>query len=131
MKRLLIALGIIGPFTPPLPAHAQACAPVPSGLVAWWRVEGNAFDAVGTNDGVLLGGTTFIAGAVGQSLSFNGLDGRVEVPRNPSLFGLTQGTLEMWVKVADLAVDPARLFSIAKAGVAFPNSDQWSLDYRS
>ena len=33
------------------------CAPVPVGLVGWWRAEGNALDSAGTNNGTLAGNT--------------------------------------------------------------------------
>ena len=46
----------------------EVFAPVapPAGLVAWWRAENDAQDAVGTNHGVLLNGATFAAGKVGR-----------------------------------------------------------------
>src|SRR5205823_12793459 len=36
-----------------------ACAAPPSGLVSWWRAEGNSLDQAGSNNGTLVGNTTF------------------------------------------------------------------------
>jgi len=49
-----------------------ACNPQPSGLVSWWRGEGNANDQMGLNNGTLENGATFGLGAVGDAFSFNG-----------------------------------------------------------
>ncbi|HEY2083077.1 MAG TPA: hypothetical protein VGI88_09855, partial [Verrucomicrobiae bacterium] len=43
------------------------CTPPASGLVGWWRAEGNADDAVGGNNGTLVGGVGFGTGEVGQA----------------------------------------------------------------
>ena len=43
------------------------CAAPPTGLVDWWRGEGNALDFVGANYGTLVGGVTYTQGEVGQS----------------------------------------------------------------
>src|SRR5262245_65255486 len=56
----------------------------PTGLVSWWRGEGNATDAQGVNHGTLVGGVTFAPGQVGQAFSFDGT-GRVNVPDAPVL----------------------------------------------
>jgi len=37
----------------------QQPAPVPAGLISWWRAEGNALDSLGTNHGVLTNGAAF------------------------------------------------------------------------
>jgi hypothetical protein len=39
----------------------------PCGLVGWWRAEGSAKDAAGTNHGTLRNGAGFAAGKVGQA----------------------------------------------------------------
>ena len=72
------------------------CGTVPSGLVAWWRAEGNALDRVGTNHGTLRSGTTFATGKVGQAFSFDGVNDYIEVG---SGFNLDDLTLEAWVLI--------------------------------
>jgi hypothetical protein len=66
-------------------------------LVAWWRCEGNALDSSGTNNGTLQGGVTFAAGEVGQTFSFNGIDGSVLVPDAPALRVTNALTIEAWI----------------------------------
>ena len=78
-------------------AHAQTCAPVPSGIVAWWPAEGTANDIVGTNNGNLQGGAGFTTGIVGQAFSFDGVDGDVSFVNRPvSDLIASQFTIEYW-----------------------------------
>ena len=72
--------------------------PPPSGLVAWWRAESNAFDFVGTNHGTLKYGATFAPGKVGQAFSLDGVDDYVEVPNGPALNPTNAITVEAWYK---------------------------------
>ena len=44
--------------------------PPTSALTGWWRANGDAKDAVGSNDGTLVGGAAFSAGVTGQAFSF-------------------------------------------------------------
>jgi len=54
---LLRSLGVAALFGLPVCLHAQSnCVTAPTGLVSWWRAEGNANDNIGTNNGVLQGG---------------------------------------------------------------------------
>src|SRR2546426_844471 len=49
------------------PSAPPPCVPAPSGLVSWWRGNGDANDVVGGNNGTLQGGVTFVPGKVGQA----------------------------------------------------------------
>jgi len=71
---------------------------VPSGLVGWWRAEGNGLDSAGTNNGAVLGSTTFATGEVGQAFHFNGTSNSyVQVPDSPAyVFSNNRMTLELW-----------------------------------
>ena len=69
----------------------------PSGLVAWWRGEGDALDEVGSHHGELLNNTAFAAGRVGQGLMFDGVDDAVQVEYSSELV-LSNLTIEAWVK---------------------------------
>ncbi len=78
-------------FTVPQPA------PVPAGLISWWRAEGNALDTFGTNHGVLTNGAAFAAGQVGQTFALDGADDYVQVPDSVSLRPASVA-IEAWVK---------------------------------
>jgi len=58
------------------------CPPLPDGLIAWWRGEGNVEDFTGANPGTLSGSVTFAPGKVGQAFNFSGADGYVALPAN-------------------------------------------------
>ena len=96
-----ILLGVIISATMVLTASAQptSCTPLPSGLVSWWRGEGNALDQGGGNNGVLLNGAGFDAGVVGQAFRFNGSSNSyVEVADSPTLRFPNALTIECWAK---------------------------------
>jgi hypothetical protein len=77
-----------------------ACTPAPSGLVSWWRAEGNANDSIGTNNGTPTGGITYTNGEVGQAFVFNNTTSYIPVPASPSLnIGIGSGfTIECWIQ---------------------------------
>jgi hypothetical protein len=49
-----------------------ACYPQPSGLVSWWKGDGDATDHMGNNNGTLVNGTGFAPGQANDAFSFNG-----------------------------------------------------------
>ena len=94
-----ILLGAIIAATIALTASADTtnCTPPPSGLVSWWRAEGNALDQAGTNNGTLVGSTTYGQGRVGQAFVFDGSGDAVSLG-NPTNLQLQNFTIEAWVK---------------------------------
>ena len=56
-----------------------------SGLVGWWRGEGNPSDSVGEADGVLYRGVQFAPGKVGRCFAFDGISSGINVPDVPAL----------------------------------------------
>jgi hypothetical protein len=94
------------PTHPPHPPRPRHCVDAPEGLAAWWPLDGNALDRIGTNDGTLVNGPVFTAGLVDQALSFDGADDAVRIPASPSLdVGLSDGlTIETWIHPADVSV---------------------------
>jgi len=56
-----------------------ACVAPPTGLVDWWPGEGSAAELVGTNNAVLLNGTTFTTGEVGQAFHFDGTNNLIQI----------------------------------------------------
>jgi hypothetical protein len=76
------------------------CVPAPSGLVSWWRGEGNANDSIGNNNGTVMNSVYFEPGKVGQCFHFvSGPDPRVYVPDNPTLQLTNSLTMEAWIKI--------------------------------
>ena len=99
--QLLTALAgsLLASFPPRLQAQTN-CAPPPSGLVAWWKADGDATDSFSTNNGTPLYGVSYDAGEVGQGFRFVGANNqRVYIPDNPA-FQLTNSlTIEGWFKI--------------------------------
>lgn len=87
--------------------YAQWVAPVapPSGLVSWWRGEGNGLDTRGTNNATLHSATSFsfASGKVGQAFSFSGaISEYLDAPSSASLnFGTGGFAIATWVKSSD------------------------------
>ncbi|HOK76977.1 MAG TPA: immunoglobulin domain-containing protein, partial [Verrucomicrobiota bacterium] len=73
------------------------CTPPPSGAVAWWPAEGNAYDIAGSNHGTIVGDIGFVPGVAGQGMSFAGTQ-YVVVPDSPPLRP-TSITIEGWFKL--------------------------------
>jgi hypothetical protein len=74
---------------------AASCLSSPSGLTNFWTGDGNANDLVGTNNGTLSNGTTFVAGQVGSAFSFDGVNDTVQIGGSPIP---VPWTAEFWVK---------------------------------
>ena len=89
------------------PMESGSCVAPPSGLVSWWRAEGDFSDATGGNPGTRLGGVRHAPGRVGQAFLFDGLTGDVSVGVRPNLdVGRGDGfTYEAWISPMGTAVD--------------------------
>jgi hypothetical protein len=74
------------------------------GLVAYYPLNGNANDVVGTNNGSIQGGAGFTNGVSGESLAFTNADAAVFIPASTSLdVGKGAGlTLSVWIKPTDI-----------------------------
>ena len=77
-----------------------SCATAPSGLVGWWRSEGNAFDQRGVNNGALSGNVTYGTGRVGTAFAFGGANGDGVMLGNPAGLQLQDLTIEAWIRRA-------------------------------
>ena len=88
-------------FTVNQAAATTECVPRPSGLVAWWRGEGNATDQTGVNNGALVN-MAFGGGRVGGGFlgDFKGNAGMVQMPDSPSLALNNSMTFEGWLKIS-------------------------------
>ncbi|MGB2820704.1 MAG: LamG-like jellyroll fold domain-containing protein, partial [Phycisphaerae bacterium] len=72
-------------------------------LQAHWRFEDNLSDSSGNNrDGTMQGGAAvFVAGQVGQALSFDGTDDHVDIVGYPGVTGTQARTLSAWVQTSN------------------------------
>ena len=74
-----------------------ACLPSPPLMLSWWAGDANALDTMGTNNGTLSGGATFVPGKVGLAFSFTNGTGYAAFPDAPSqAFGSNDFTIELW-----------------------------------
>jgi serine/threonine protein kinase len=72
----------------------------PSGLVAWWPLDGNAADVAGGHNGAVEGSCHFGPAEVGQGLYLEGERSGISVPDSPDLnFGPDRDfSLEAWIQ---------------------------------
>jgi hypothetical protein len=81
---------------------ALALAPsAHAALIHEWQGDGNANDSAGTNNGSLVGDTTFTTGVSGQAFSFDGNGDDVQVPDDPSHYFSGSFTVDAWEKTSD------------------------------
>ncbi len=83
--------------------RAPTCDPAPSGLVGWWKGDGNGNDSVGANNATVPAGVTYAPAEVGLGFSLNGIyddANRILVPDTPQLnFGPNQDfSIEAWIQ---------------------------------
>ena len=99
LSHSLIAVSLaLGSLALPGRSFAGApCAPVPSGLVGWWRLEGNANDVTTLHNGTALGGS-FGASEVGQGYAPANVGDGILVPDAPAL-NPQQFTLDAWARL--------------------------------
>ncbi|HTY86563.1 MAG TPA: LamG-like jellyroll fold domain-containing protein [Candidatus Acidoferrum sp.] len=116
-KSILSTLAIAATIS----VHAQTCDPPPTGLVGWWRAEGDTYDFLGLNSGVLHGGVGYVTGQVGQAFSLDGASGYVEVPGSASLKFTNAMTAEAWIKLNSTSGTK----TVITKGQDSDNSDDW------
>jgi Concanavalin A-like lectin/glucanases superfamily/Divergent InlB B-repeat domain/Fn3 associated/Immunoglobulin domain len=86
------------------------CLNAPSNLVSAWSAEGNAWDNVGGNNGILVNGASFVfPGMVGSAFNLNGANQCVRVPDARNLHFTNAMTAEAWVY---LTKPPGQFYSI-------------------
>lgn len=108
--RVWMAPAVVLWFASALVLPAQSCISPPSGLVHWWRGEGDGFDTVALADGVLMGGVQFAPGKVGTGfLISGGGDDYIALPQNlfPVPFsgeGNTPFSFEVWFQTSSNGV---------------------------
>ena len=76
------------------------CVPAATGLSAWWRGEGSAWDEIAGKEGSISNGVSFVEGRVGNAFRFDGLAGTgVNLGRVPAL-QRSEFTIEGWLRRA-------------------------------
>ena len=90
-------LATIALIVPTIIAGLRASASDLPGIISRWSAEGNANDSVGSNNGTLRGGVTFVSGVVGQAFSFDGIDDEIVVNSTFPFHVPGDGTLSFWL----------------------------------
>jgi Concanavalin A-like lectin/glucanases superfamily len=93
---ILIMFCLVGCQRNPFP-KTSPCVAAPTGLVSWWRAEGNANDIIGTNNGMTMGSLNYTNGKVGLAFSLDGARGYVLTTNSPSLNPPGGFTIEGWI----------------------------------
>lgn len=69
-----------------------------SALVGRWHFNKDAKDSSGYHNDGTVNGTTLVNGQFGRALEFNGVDDYVEITAPSSLAGISDITLQAWIK---------------------------------
>jgi hypothetical protein len=74
-------------------------------LIAWWRLENDANDSAGSNNGTIHGNPTFVDGKFGRAISFDG-DDYVDCG-NPDSLNFSSGdwTISVWIKTTQSGME--------------------------
>ncbi|MCX7769887.1 MAG: hypothetical protein N2202_02270, partial [Proteobacteria bacterium] len=89
------------------------CTPSPSGIISWWRGEGNGYDSVGFGHGVEMNSISYTEGRVGRSFNLDGIDDHIRVGDKPEWdFGTGDFSIEGWIKTTN----PGAVMRLISAG---------------
>src|ERR1039458_5038311 len=91
------------PIMPPTPIQDPSCVTPPSGLVGWWKGDGNTLDSVVGNNGVAQN-ITYTNGVVGQAFACDpnnfpyGTYTGIQIPDQPAYVLTNSLSIEGWVR---------------------------------
>ena len=91
------------PIMPPTPIQDPSCVTPPSGLVGWWKGDGNTLDSVLGNNGVAQN-ITYTNGVVGQAFACDpnnfpyGTYTGIQIPDQPAYVLTNSLSIEGWVR---------------------------------
>src|SRR5579884_3637283 len=102
---------------------APPCATPPSGILGWWKGEGNALDIIGGDNGTLTNSVSYTTGEVQQAFLFSSDQAAVELG-NPADLHLQNFSIEGWIKrtsstVSSLNYPDADIFAFGQGGYGF------------
>jgi hypothetical protein len=112
----------------------QVYAPVlaPPGLAAWWRAENNAFDSIGTNNGILSNGVTFVTGKVGYAFNLDGFSNNVQVLSPSAVLNPTGAfSVELWAKANPQQFSPDGLWLLVDKSHGWTDGSGWAMQGNS
>ena len=92
---VVVALGGEGGFRNGGNASPHYGPNVPTGLISWWRGEGDTSDNMGVHPSTPVGGLAYAPGQVARAFLLNGQDAAVALG---SWFNLQEFTISFWVK---------------------------------
>ncbi len=97
-----------------------SCTSTPSGMVGWWKGEGNGLDTANGNNGSLVNGVSYAPGNVGQAFSFDpSLQQYVDVSAvTLSLMNNSAGTISSWVNQSPVGAAQFRMVAAFGSGAA-------------
>src|ERR1700722_2992836 len=108
-------------------AGFASCTAPPSGIVGWWRGEGNPSDSIGTNNGVWNGTAAYAPAEVGQGFAFSGQN-NVTMVDSPVLHALSSAiTIEAWFKVNSFNINA----NSGWAALIAKGNASWRLDIQT
>jgi len=92
--------GSTSSLTATLTVNVPVCDTPPSGLVGWWKGDGNGYDSVGGDNATVPPGVTYLPGEVGLGFNLNGNTNRILAPDAPQLdFGPNKDfSIETWIQ---------------------------------
>jgi hypothetical protein len=83
-----------------------ACAPLPSGALAWWRGEDDVTDVIGHRTGTRAGAVLYTTGMSGRAFLFDGKS-YASAPATGLPVGGAARTLELWARIDDPPTEEA------------------------
>jgi len=103
------------------PAIATPADPGTTGLVTWYKMDGDVKDSSGKNyNGTINGTTSYETGVVGQALVFNGSNAYVDVPIGSLIPTLTDATFSTFVNFGGGTGAWQRVFDFGSGSGAMP-----------
>jgi len=94
--------------------------PSPTGLVGYWKFEGDAIDSSGNGNNGVVSGATFGSGRVNKAAQFDGQNDYVTVLDSPSLDLTNKLTFIAWIYVKNFPATPPRIISKEKTTSSMP-----------
>jgi len=84
---------------------------IPQDYISYWKLDGNASDQKGANNGAINGATTFVSGVSGQAAYFGSVGANIDCGNlNNALEGKNALTFSVWVKFDNPATEINEFF---------------------